>query len=207
MRAALPFGLWVPVLPGTRQVTIGGAIASDIHGKNHHSAGSFGQSRALDGSAHRGRPDPHPHPGRPEAKLFLGHGRGMGLTGIILKATIEKTPTETRTSSPTATSPTRSTRPSPCTATAREQLRLLERVVRRHRARAQAGPRRDFPRQPREVDQLPTKLQKNPLKFDAPTLLTFPEHFPNGLANNSTSRRSARCGSARPATTAARSRI
>ena len=64
MKAALPFGLWVPVLPGTRQVTIGGAIASDIHGKNHHSAGQLRQPRAVDGPADGRRRGAHPHPRR-----------------------------------------------------------------------------------------------------------------------------------------------
>ena len=100
MKAALPFGLWVPVLPGTRQVTIGGAIACDIHGKNHHSAGSFGNHvRSMDlltadGQVRHLTPSGGPtSPKKPS--LFWATVGGNGLTGIILRATIEMTPTET----------------------------------------------------------------------------------------------------------------
>ncbi len=99
MKAALPFGLWVPVLPGTRQVTIGGAIGSDIHGKNHHSAGSFGNHVvSLDLLTADGKVRTlTPKGGRndPKGALFWATIGGMGLTGIILKATIKMTPTET----------------------------------------------------------------------------------------------------------------
>src|SRR4029453_8996269 len=88
MRALLPFGLWVPVLPGTRQVTIGGAIAADLHGKNHHTQGSFGnhvQSLDLlmaDGEVRTLTPE-----GDTE-RLFWATIGGMGLTGAVLRATV-----------------------------------------------------------------------------------------------------------------------
>ncbi len=95
MRAALPLGLWVPVLPGTRQVTVGGAIACDIHGKNHHSAGSFGNHvlsmdlLTADGEVRTLTPNGE------DSELFWATVGGNGLTGIILRATIAMTPTET----------------------------------------------------------------------------------------------------------------
>ena len=147
MRAALPLGLWVPVLPGTRQVTIGGAIACDIHGKNHHSAGSFGDHvRSMDllmatGEVRTVTPD------GPEAELFWATVGGNGLTGIILRATIEMTPTETAyfIADGDVTNDARRDHRLP-QRRHRGQLHLLVGLVRRDQRTAEARSCRDLPR-------------------------------------------------------------
>ena len=94
MIAALPYGWFVPVSPGTRQVTIGGAIAADVHGKNHHWAGSFARHvRWFDLALPSGE-QVHVTP-KGEPKLFWATAGGMGLTGIILRAAIQLTRVET----------------------------------------------------------------------------------------------------------------
>jgi decaprenylphospho-beta-D-ribofuranose 2-oxidase len=94
MRELLPHGYFVPVTPGTRWVTVGGAIAADIHGKNHHLEGSFGAHvrwlELVDGTGTARRLDPH---GTPDA--FWCTVGGMGLTGIITRASLALRPVET----------------------------------------------------------------------------------------------------------------
>jgi decaprenylphospho-beta-D-ribofuranose 2-oxidase len=179
--------LWIPVLPGTRQVTIGGAIACDIHGKNHHSAGSFGNHvRSMDLLTGDGQVRTVTPQG-PDSELFWATVGGNGLTGIILRATIEMTPTETA-----------------YFIADGDVTRSLDETIAFHSDGSEANytyssawfdaiaapPKLGRAAISRgslaRLDQLPAKLQRNPLKFDAPQLLTLPNFFPNGLANKYT---------------------
>ena len=88
MVAGLPAGWFVPVSPGTRQVTVGGAIAADVHGKNHHVAGSFARHvRSVDIVLPGGELRTVTEASDPE--LFWATAGGMGLTGLIVGAVVQ----------------------------------------------------------------------------------------------------------------------
>ena len=187
MRRLLPHGLWIPVLPGTRQVTVGGAIGSDIHGKNHHSQGSFGSHvlamdlLTADGEVRTLTPDGE---GR---ELFWATVGGMGLTGIILNATIQLKRVETA-----------------YFLVDNVQTKNLDELIEHFTdgsddnyvysvawfdslARGDKMGRALLTRgNSAKLEDLPKKLRKDPLKFNAPQLMTAPPIFPNGLVNKFT---------------------
>lgn len=88
LRKFLPKGYMAPVSPGTGFVSVGGAIANDVHGKNHDNAGSFGNHvRWIDlllpaGETVRISPNDHPD-------LFAATIGGIGLTGVIVAVSFE----------------------------------------------------------------------------------------------------------------------
>ncbi len=85
--ALVPRGWIVPVVPGTQYVTVGGAIASDIHGKNHGTAGTFGSHVEALGLLRANGELIELAPGA-EDRLFEATLGGMGLTGVIVWARI-----------------------------------------------------------------------------------------------------------------------
>jgi decaprenylphospho-beta-D-ribofuranose 2-oxidase len=89
--ALVPAGWMLPVLPGTQRVSVGGAIASDIHGKNHGTAGSFGSHVERLGLLTAQGEMLELSPGLPD-RMFEATAGGMGLTGVILWARIRLRP-------------------------------------------------------------------------------------------------------------------
>lgn len=94
LRLVVPRGWFLPVTPGTKWVTVGGAICNDIHGKNHHVRGTFGchvkelellrsdQERLICSFSSN-------------SDLYRATIGGLGLTGLITKATLQLIPAST----------------------------------------------------------------------------------------------------------------
>lgn len=91
LRLVVPAGFFLPVTPGTKFVTLGGAVANDVHGKNHHRAGTFGRwvrqfsLARTDGSEQVVTRDD-------ASGLFAATVGGLGLTGVITRVTLELMP-------------------------------------------------------------------------------------------------------------------
>ncbi|OFO94444.1 FAD-binding oxidoreductase [Corynebacterium sp. HMSC034H07] len=187
MKAALPYGLWVPVLPGTRQVTIGGAIGPDIHGKNHHSAGSFGNHvTSMELLVADGRVL-HLTPEGEHSDLFWATVGGMGLTGIILRAKIKMTKTETayfiadtdRTDNLEETIAFHSDGSEHNYTYSSAWFDVISPEPKLGRSTISRGSLATL----EQLEELAPKLAKDPLKFNAPQLMTVPDIFPNFTMN------------------------
>jgi decaprenylphospho-beta-D-ribofuranose 2-oxidase len=94
LKVIVPRGWFLPVTPGTKFITIGGAVASDVHGKNHHVDGSFSFHIAtmsvLTGTGETIQCSRSVHP-----DLFWATCGGMGLTGVVLEVTFRLKKIET----------------------------------------------------------------------------------------------------------------
>jgi decaprenylphospho-beta-D-ribofuranose 2-oxidase len=186
MRLLVPQGYFVPVTPGTRFVTVGGALAADIHGKNHHFEGSFANHvTAFTLRAPKetvvATPDEEPD-------VFWGTAGALGLTGIITEVTMRLLPIETsfvlvdteRVDHLDALMETMeegddryrySVAWIDCLASGRSLGRSV--LTRGDHAPA---------------DALPARLRSHPLRFAPPTGLSAPPWVPEGLMNRFTVR-------------------
>lgn len=181
----VPFGFFVPVTPGTRQVTVGGAIGADVHGKNHHAKGSFCDHvlsmdlLLADGTVRTVTPD-----GDPE--LFWATAGGMGLTGIVLSAVVRMTPIETSLVSVDTDRTKDLDEIMALMAETDEKytytvawLDCLAKGRNLGRSVLTCG---EFAR----LEDLPAKKRGNPLRFKSGTLATVPDLVPGRLPNKFT---------------------
>ncbi|WP_169952199.1 FAD-binding oxidoreductase [Microbispora sp. H11081] len=185
MTALVPRGWFVPVTPGTRYVTVGGAVAADVHGKNHHVDSSLGAHlRSLrlltaDGSTRALGP---------RDDLFWATVGGMGLTGVITEATFQCVPVETawmrvdveRTRDLDETLDTMTA----SDAGHRYTVAWIDLLARGGRMGRGVLTRGDHA----APGDLPARARRDPLAFAPRPLLAAPPRVPGGLLNRATVR-------------------
>jgi len=185
MRALLPQGAFVPVTPGTRMITVGGAIGTDVHGKNHHVDGTFGahvqELTLVDGTGELRtlRPDDA------SAAHFWATVGGMGLTGAITSASFDVIPVET-------------SRMSVDTERAKDLDAVMASMVagdRKYRYTvawidtvAASGRGVITSGDHASLDQLSSRQRASALEFAPKALASAPGIFPSGLLNSLTVR-------------------
>ena len=189
LRVIVPAGFFLPVTPGTRNVTVGGAIAADVHGKNHHVDGSFGNhvQRLLlvDGSGMLRELTPSGRGSIEEAEFFWATVGGMGLTGVIVEATFSLIPI---TSSLISVDTTRyrdleSLMAAMVEADAkyRYSVAWVDSLDPKGRGVLTCGDHAP-------AEALPPNLQADPLHYDPKALASAPPFLPGGLLNKFTVR-------------------
>lgn len=174
VRAVVPHGWFLPVTPGTSMITVGGAIAADVHGKNHRAAGSIRDHlRAFtlllaDGTQRRVTPDDH--------DVFAATLGGMGLTGIVLDAelTLRRITTTQLRSTVTTTADLDATLAALDDATAEYRVATLD-CMRTDRRLGRAIVE--------TADHTAAADARLPLRFDPPRRFSVPPGVPGGLLN------------------------
>jgi decaprenylphospho-beta-D-ribofuranose 2-oxidase len=180
-RAAIPFGLFPAVVPGTEFVTIGGAIAADVHGKSHHKYGTFtrhvigfkllnarGEIKEISAT-------------NSSSDTFFATSGGMGLTGLILEAKIQLIPIKT---SYFQVHEKRACSLNALISTINEFDRNFDYTVAwidfsgkyKGRGIVSGGNHAN-------ASELPKRLAKVPLKNRAPRRITLPKIFPSSTIN------------------------
>lgn len=185
MNRFVPEGFFVPVTPGTRLVTVGGAIGADIHGKNHHVAGSFAQHvrwldlLTADGQVRRVSPEQEPD-------LFWATAGGMGLTGVILRAQVQMKRIESsRCLVDTDRTPNLDSLMTLLAETDHlyeYSVAWIDTLAKGRRMGRSVVTRGRFAR----LDELPEKRRADPLKYRGSVKLSVPDIFPPGLLNLAT---------------------
>lgn len=183
----VPKGFFIPVSPGTSRVSIGGAIASDVHGKNHHVDGSFGnhikELVLINGKAELVRLYPNNLKGTQNTKEFWATIGGMGLTGVIVEATFSLIPIESSLMSVDTIRFDDLNSLMNAMINSESEFRYsvawIDSLDKNGRGVLSLGNHA-------KIDQLSKKEISNPLKFNSNSLTSTPNFLPKGLINKFT---------------------